>query len=165
MRDGNQLLVVAVLLLFSVVGGLVAAGLFGGTLFPYKPEHAGFHTIRVGGVPLSVELARSQAEHERGLSGREFLPYDHGMLFVFDTPAFYRIWMKNMIIPIDVFWIAADGAIVDLWEEAQPESYPYIFEPQSEALFILEAPAGFARVYNIKKGTLVTNLQGLVASE
>lgn len=158
MRNGNDVIVVAFLLLFSVVGGLIAAGLWGGSLFPYTPADAGLHTVYIGGVPLSVELAVTPEQHEQGLSGREFMGYNRGMLFVFEKPGRYRIWMKDMLMPIDVFWVSADGVVVDLWEEAQPESYPFIFEPTLEAQYIIEAPAGFARVYNITKNTRVTGL-------
>lgn len=158
MQQGSQVIIVGAVLLFSVLGGLFAAGLWGGNIFPYTPADVALHKIFVGGVPLSVDVARTQEQHERGLSGREFLAYNRGMLFVFDTQARYRIWMKDMLIPIDVFWLSNDGIITDIWEEAQPESYPFVYEPTHDARYILEAPAGFARVYNIKPGVEVTGL-------
>lgn len=158
MQGGNNVIVVGAILLFSVVAGLFAAGLWSGNIFPYTPSNVGLHSIVVGGVPLSVERAVTDEQHQRGLSGREFLGYNNGMLFVFDKPAKYRIWMKDMLFPIDVFWISQDGVITDVWEEAQPESYPYVYEPAHDAKYILEATAGFARVYNIKAGVTVTGL-------
>lgn len=158
MQGGNNILIVGAILLFSLIGGLFAAGLWGGNIFPYTPAEIGLHSVSVGGVPLSVELATTKQEHERGLSGRDFLAYNRGMLFVFDKPARYRIWMKDMLIPIDVLWVSQDGTIVDVWEEAQPESYPFIYEPAYDARYIIEAPAGFARVYNIRQGVVVTGL-------
>jgi uncharacterized membrane protein (UPF0127 family) len=61
--------------------------------------------VIIAGVRLSVEVADTPAERGRGLSGREMLPENSGMLFVFDTPGRYGFWMYGMKFPLDIIWI------------------------------------------------------------
>jgi uncharacterized membrane protein (UPF0127 family) len=62
---------------------------------------------------LRVEVADTPAEREFGLSGRETLAADGGMLFVIEVrgPGF---WMKDTRIPLSVAFISACGEIVAL---------------------------------------------------
>lgn len=106
-------------------------------------------TIRVNelslnGTTVSVELVRTKAEQEKGLSGRNSLAPNHGMLFVFDHPDFYGFWMPDMQFSIDMIWIDQDGRIVDIASRVPPESYPHVFKPKAPALYVLEVVAGLA---------------------
>jgi len=121
-------------------------------------QRNGAVTLSVAGTRVVADVADTQQERIKGLSGRASLPYGHGMLFVFDDPGHYAIWMKDMRFPLDVYWIDAGGRIVDIWENARPESYPRIYTPAREALYILEVPAGFSEVFNISRGDRVTGL-------
>src|SRR3990167_4698666 len=51
---------------------------------------------------FNVELARTAEEKTRGLSLRENLSLDSGMLFVFDKDLRYPFWMKDTLIPLDM---------------------------------------------------------------
>jgi uncharacterized membrane protein (UPF0127 family) len=65
------------------------------------------------GVPLRVEVARTQEERARGLSGRKSLEEDAGMLF--DIPVRGGGFsMKDTPIPLSVAFISACGEIVDI---------------------------------------------------
>jgi len=121
-------------------------------------QHNGSVTVFVDGTRVVAEVADTQKERVRGLSGRSGLPYGHGMLLVFDTPGYYSIWMKGMRFPLDIYWLQDNGTIVDMWENAQPESYPSVYTPANEALYILEVPAGFSEAFNISRGDTVTGL-------
>ena len=66
--------------------------------------------------------------------------------------------MRDMNFPLDIFWIDENGIIVDAWKNADPDSYPQVFEPRSDALYILEVVAGFSEVYNIEIGDVITGL-------
>jgi uncharacterized membrane protein (UPF0127 family) len=54
---------------------------------------------------FKIELARTPEEQQKGLSNRASLPEDHGMLFLFDKPAPYGFWMKEMRFPLDIIFI------------------------------------------------------------
>jgi uncharacterized membrane protein (UPF0127 family) len=94
----------------------------------------------------------TEATQERGLSGRDSLPPNTGMLFVFKEPAAYQFWMKDMKFPIDIIWFAADQTITYIKQNATPDSYPTIFEPPYLSLYVLEVPAGFAEAHGLNIG-------------
>lgn len=112
--------------------------------------------IFVDGAPFLVFIARTPTERERGLGGRDSVDSADGMLFFFDTDSRYAIWMKDMRFAIDIFWISADGRVVDMQTAVAPDSYPEIFEPNEAARYILEAPAGFAQKNGVRVGSIVS---------
>ncbi|MCI0615855.1 DUF192 domain-containing protein [bacterium] len=101
---------------------------------------------------IVVEIADTQAKQTQGLSGRQFLPAETGLLFVFDTLAPHGVWMKDMKFPIDIFWLDEAYAVIDMEENISPATYPEIFTPQSPAKFVLETNAGSANKYSIEIG-------------
>jgi uncharacterized membrane protein (UPF0127 family) len=111
--------------------------------------------MRVGDLSLSVELAKTAAEREQGLSGRDSLTTD-GLLFIFPKSGYPGIWMKNMRFPIDIIWIGADLKIVHIEENVSPESYPKIFRSSVPALYVLETNARFVDTFGIAVGQEVT---------
>lgn len=77
--------------------------------------------ITIRNHPIIVDLAVSQKEKERGLSGRKMLPSGHGMLFVYDHKETYGFWMKDMQFPLDFLWI--DGkTVADITKNVQVKS-------------------------------------------
>ncbi len=158
MYDADKPMLVGLILIVSVLLGLLATGIWSGTVLPYEPAGMYLKKIEVDGTPLRVEVADSEEERINGLSGRTRMAEDRGMLFVFEEPGKYPIWMRNMQFPLDVFWLDGSGVVVDIWENASPDSYPQIFEPRAEAYYILETVAGFSEVYNVKIGDRVTGL-------
>lgn len=70
-------------------------------------------TITINGRPFYVELADTPLARQRGLSGREKLAKDEGMLFVFNYPSNYAFWMKDMKFDIDLVYIF-DRTVVDI---------------------------------------------------
>ncbi len=108
--------------------------------------------IKVGHLIMSVEVARTAAEKAKGLSGRENLAEESGLLFVWDKAGQYQFWMKEMRFPIDIIWIGPDRKIVDFTDSARPESFPRIFTSREPAQYVLEARAGFFQKNNLKIG-------------
>ena len=118
--------------------------------------------VIIAGVRLSVEVADTPAERGRGLSGREMLPENSGMLFVFDTPGRYGFWMYGMKFPLDIIWIDEKLRVVYFVENAQPcVNICETYEPPADALYVLEVNAGFVKKYGMKIGDVV-ELSGLV---
>ena len=109
-------------------------------------------TILLDGKIVRVTVADTDATRDKGLGGREGLAKDEGMLFVFDSDDKYGFWMKDMRFPIDILWLSSAGRIVDMRESVSLSTYPVVFEPIAPARYVLELPAGFAEVHNIKIG-------------
>lgn len=126
----------------------------GDVLIPY-PKAATNPIVRISDIPVKVMLADTQEERIRGLSGEMKLEATEGMLFVFPEDGRHGIWMKDMRFSIDVVWIDVEGKIVDFVANIAPESYPSVYEPSSPARYVLELPAKFTDLHNVKIGDAV----------
>jgi uncharacterized membrane protein (UPF0127 family) len=113
--------------------------------------------ITIAGQELKIDLALTEVDKNRGLSGRPVLNKDEGMLFVFEKPGKLSFWMKDMNFPIDIIWIGEDLKVVYIKKNATPASYPDAFQPgenDKDAKYVLEVVAGFSDKYNLKIGDL-----------
>ncbi len=112
--------------------------------------------ISVAGSVVSVTIADTAQKREVGLSGRTGLGSNEGMLFSFPTPGMYAFWMKDMLFPVDIIWIAKDGKIGTIFEHVSPATYPEVFNPFRPAQFVLEVKEGFVHEHEIMLGDTVT---------
>lgn len=112
--------------------------------------------VRIGNVPIRVEVADTEVSRNKGLDGRNTLGATNGMLFVFDKSDYHKIWMKDMRIPIDVIWIDEHFTVIDLTRELRPDTYPKTFEPSAPARFAIETNARYAESFGIAVGDKVT---------
>lgn len=112
--------------------------------------------VAFGENRIAVEIADTEIERYQGLSNTEPLEPDTGMFFVFETSDKYGFWMKDMNYPIDIIWLDGQGRVVHVLADARPESYPEIFLPPEEALYVLEIPAGYAAEKGIAPGNLAS---------
>lgn len=115
-----------------------------------KPSRPGL--VTVGEKTIKVEILKTLADREKGLSGRPSLLEGTGMLFVFEKPDFYSFWMKDMNFPIDIIWIGKDYKIVDISANVSPSTFPKTFLPKDPAQFVLEVNAGWAGLNKISVG-------------
>lgn len=98
-------------------------------------------TVELAGQTVHVAVVDTPIARQRGLSGRQGLAGDEGMLFVFPQDGKYSIWMKDMLFSIDIVWIAADGGIVDMVQNVSPHISDCIRSECSRALHF-GAPRG-----------------------
>jgi hypothetical protein len=115
----------------------------------------GLALVRIGALAVQAEVPEGDAFY-RGLGGRDSLPDDGGMLFVFPEPGLLTFWMKDMLISIDLIWISAEGRVVDV-QTAQPEPGvpdPELkrYNPNGEAKYVLEVRAGLAAEQGVQVG-------------
>lgn len=106
----------------------------------------------INNIEIEIELADTPFKRGKGLSGRQSIPDNFGMFFVFEKPGFYSFWMINMKFPIDIIWIDKNLEIVGFEKNVLPKSFPKIFRPNMESQYVLEVNAGWVDKYNIKKG-------------
>lgn len=104
-------------------------------------------------LPSHIEVADTPEKRTQGLSGRESIADNYGMLFIFSEPAYHGFWMKDMRVPIDIIWISSTGTIVHIEHELSPDTYPDVFTPPSPARYVLETRAGYAREHDWEEGT------------
>jgi len=118
-------------------------------------------TLRVGDVPLRVEVADSEAERQKGMMFRPRLGPDEAMLFVFPSDANIAFWMKDSYADLDLAFIRSDGSIVQTERmRAYDEELVFSREP---VRFALEVPAGWLEAHGIAVGTKVTVPQDVAA--
>jgi uncharacterized membrane protein (UPF0127 family) len=110
-------------------------------------------TIRVGDLPLRVEVADSEAERQKGMMFRPRPGFDEAMLFVFVSDSNVAFWMKNSYADLDLAFIRSDGSIVQTERmRAYNEELVFSREP---VRFALEVPAGWLEAHGIAIGTKV----------
>lgn len=105
-------------------------------------------------INVNAEIAVSPEERAKGLMGRESLPKNYGMWFVFPYDVKDPFWMKDTLISLDIIFVGPDMKIVDIFENAVPESTRLI-EPKSFYRYVLEVAAGFTTENGIKIGDMV----------
>jgi hypothetical protein len=99
------------------------------------------------GKVLQVEVMVEDADRAMGLMFRPSLPEDRGMLFIFERPDFYGIWMKNCRFPIDIVWLDEERRVVHVSERTPPctaDPCP-VYEPLRKAVYVVELNAGVAK--------------------
>lgn len=111
----------------------------------------------VKNVIIDVEIVDNEEKRKVGLRGREKLPWNEGMLFVFPEEKKYRFWMKGMNFPLDFIFIN-NGKVVDVLktvpnpDPSQKDETLSIYEPIVPIGMMLEVNAGFVDQYGIVVG-------------
>ncbi len=137
--------VTLILLLLTLLscggGGLTAA--------PEPTDSPGVASVRIGGdVVYAVDVAVTRDERQQGLSGRETMAQDAGMLFLFEEEQPLQFWMKDMRFPLDIIWIDGQCRLIDVAADvptpppnASNEEIPKAQSPLP-AQYVLELNAG-----------------------
>lgn len=107
------------------------------------------------GDEILVNVARTKKQQTRGLSGRDSLPENEGLLFVHEKVDYQSYWMKEMLFPIDIIWIK-NNQIVGFVENAQPQEPPLtIYTSPVPVDKVLEVNAGFVEENAINVGDIL----------
>jgi len=123
--------------------------------------------IIINGNEIEVEVVDDEIGRREGLSGREVLEDNKGMLFVFEAinfkPAF---WMKDMLFPIDIIWVN-DGVITQIDKNIGPpetvtsDEDLRLYLPNDEIDYVIEVNGGFCDRMMIRTGDSVDLSQAL----
>lgn len=129
------------------VGMLAAAGLSGcQTRLPRV-------TLQAAGQELTVEVARTDAQRERGLMGRKVGPRE-GMIFVFDKDDHLSFWMKNTPTALSIAFLSAEGKVLQI-ADMEPFSEK-IIRSRLSARYALEMRQGAFAEMRITEGSIIT---------
>jgi uncharacterized membrane protein (UPF0127 family) len=109
----------------------------------------------VGEIALTVKVADSPEERQKGLSNTKSLGPKRGLFFIFEEEDRHGIWMKDMNYPIDIIWFDRYGSIVYLEENVSPDTYPRVFKPDRPSLYILEVNAGLIEKTGLRRGDTI----------
>jgi uncharacterized protein len=122
------------------------------------------HRITVKGKLVHVEIADTNEKMEKGLSGRNALPADSGMLFTYTSPYMVTFWMPDMRFPLDMVFIR-DSVIADIIPDvpipplgASLDSLPR-YSPPMAVTAVLELPSGWCKANQVVIGDEVKPIQ------
>ncbi len=105
---------------------------------------------------IAIETVDTQEDRDSGLSGRDEIADNFGMLFVFDEPnAQNCIWMKGMNFSIDIVWMDKEKRVINTNTNVSPDTYPETFCPTGDAKYGLELGVGRAEELGLLTGEVV----------
>ena len=124
---------------------------------PTPPESV---QVRIRELVIQAETAVTAEERGQGLSGRQTLADDAGMLFFMSEERIPGFHMNNMLLPLDFVWISRSGAVVDLTENvphpaANNGEVLNGISPSEPVKYVLEVNAGVIETWDLQIGDRV----------
>jgi len=115
------------------------------------------HTLVIDGRPFTVQVVKTPATIQQGLSGRDSIA-TNGMLFVMPTIDLHGFWMKDMKFDLDLVWIKDCQVIgVTLGVPAPVPGTPIeslpTYQPPGPVDMVLEVPSSKSPAGNWPVGT------------
>jgi hypothetical protein len=114
-------------------------------------------SLRYAGGSITVEVAKTEPDRERGLGYRDALAASTGMLFDLEQAVVPAFWMKGMRFPLDMVWISEDKRVVAVAADVPPE--PGVadarlrrYSPGAATRYVLELNAGDAARLGLHAG-------------
>jgi uncharacterized membrane protein (UPF0127 family) len=120
--------------------------------------------LTVGSAKIFVDVADTPSRWAQGLSGRDPLRDDQGMLFDFHSaqPVTPTFWMKDMKFPLDLVWIN-NGKIIGITKSV-PQPQPGTpdadlpqYHPPAPVTEVLEVRGGWSDEHGVGVGDAVTS--------
>lgn len=116
-----------------------------------------FIHLKVSGYTLSAEVAYKKESRIRGLTYRNFMKKNSGMLFVFPEASIHSMWMVNTYIPLSVAFLDKNGMILNIIDMS-PHTRTRN-SAASKAKYALEMNLGWFSSRSIKAGEKITGLE------
>lgn len=117
-------------------------------------------TLQVNGEEFNVGIADTPDKRALGLGGCPELQNNEGLLFTFENPKKTAFWMKDMVMPIDIIWIAGEKVVgiehnVQPPEDVADKDLPTYTSPQ-EVDSVLEIAAQESKKRGIEVGSEIS---------
>lgn len=106
-----------------------------------------------GSARFRVAVVDTPATRAQGLMHVEEMPRNAGMLFVYERPQPVRFWMENTLIPLDMIFVAPDGVVRHVHENAIPLDRTGIPGGSDDIQYVLEVNGGVAGDIGIAAGS------------
>ncbi|MDD5710827.1 MAG: DUF192 domain-containing protein [Candidatus Colwellbacteria bacterium] len=143
---------------------IIILGILSGTFIVYKnffwKSEYRKGMVAIGDNSFRVDIADDPLKRALGLSGRDALGPDEGMIFTFGSSLTRVFWMQDMRIPIDILWING-SQVVGMEKGALPEpGVPSArlkrYHSPAPVQSVLEIAAGRASELGIQTGDKVS---------
>ena len=150
--------------LVPMIAAAVIVGIIGMLSIPtdVKLESVEFPqgTIKLDDQILVVKIADNDSLRVRGLMFHDELPFDQGMLFVFDQPGIRPMWMLNMQFTLDIIWFDENLQVTAIEKNVPPCLTTIEVVTCREngvsgdnAKYVLEVTAGFVDEFKITENS------------
>ena len=113
--------------------------------------------LKVKNTTVMVEIVATPEKLAQGLSGRDGLAENIGMLFVVAQNTRPTFWMKDMKFPIDIIWINDNMVVgieknVPIPQDPNNTSSLERYSPSTGVDYVLEVESGFTQKNSIAPG-------------
>ena len=111
--------IILFVIVFALIGAIIGGAL---TLLPCckRTKFAVVAKDNTERVILKLEIADNDPARLKGLMGRENIPANTGMLFDFEEPGDYSMWMKDTIVPLDMVFLNNNSKVIALAPNRKP---------------------------------------------
>jgi uncharacterized membrane protein (UPF0127 family) len=106
-------------------------------------------------VRVWVEIADNPVRRYIGLRGRESMPEDRGMLFVYPAEGPRTFTMADTPIPLSIAFIDSERRIIDIQDMEPFDGEPPGYESAEPAQYALEVNQGFFEERGVRVGDRV----------
>lgn len=120
-----------------------------------NPNYFKYSSKQISLKEYAFDISSTNEDRVRGLSGRDIMCYQCGMIFVFEEEQTLRFWMKEMKFDIDIIYLDRNKKVVDIYSNVKKELYPEVYNSSSKAMYAIEFNAGVVSKLNIKKGDIL----------
>lgn len=107
--------------------------------------------VSVGVSQLKLEIAATPDARRCGLSGRNTLPTNHGMLFVVPIPIILDFWMTGTRLPLSIAFLDETGRILSV-QDMMPDQHQKHFRSPAPARYAIEVNQGWFAEHNVAVG-------------
>ena len=111
-------------------------------------------TVKAGGTTLNLEIAATPEARECGLSKRNSLPSNAGMLFVLPEPEPFAVWMKNTRLPLAVAFLGTTGRILSI-QLMEPLRTDVVYESPEPVRYAIEVHRGWFCKHAVRVGDFI----------
>ncbi len=104
-------------------------------------------------VQLEIVSYKNPGTMAQGLSYRDSLCPQCGMLFVFEKPGLQAFWMPDMRFSLDMIFLDENFRVVDVARGMEPCGEVCIpYQSKHDAKYVLEVNGGFAAAHGLEEG-------------
>ena len=97
----------------------------------------------IGDQERIVAVADTADSRRRGLMGVDDFGGVEGMVFVFDAPTETSFYMKDVLVPLDIAFVGADGTVLEVLTMALCTADPCpTYGSPAPFMWAIETPAG-----------------------
>lgn len=109
---------------------------------------------------VHIEIADTDEQRRMGLMHRGYLKEGHGMVFLYAPDSSPFMWMKNMLISLDILFVGHDFRISHIESDVPPcresdDSVCPRYSSSEASSMVVEVPAGYVKRHGIQVGDVV----------